>query len=119
MSTETRGRPRLHEDTEILQMALEAFARHGYDSMSLRSLNTELGLAHGTINQRFKSKEQLYFAAVDHAFATFIVEIERVQAQRPKPVTPFDELTEMVRAFLIAAAAVACLGADLEFGPWG
>ena len=87
MSTETRGRPRLREDHEILQAALEAFARHGYDAMSLRSLNTELGLAHGTINQRFKSKEQLYFAAVDHGFETFIAEIERVQAQRPKPVT--------------------------------
>jgi AcrR family transcriptional regulator len=110
MSTETRGRPRLREDHEILQAALEAFARHGYDAMSLRSLNTELGLAHGTINQRFKSKEQLYFAAVDHGFATFIAEIARVQAQRPTPATPLDELAEMIRAFLVAAAARPELG---------
>lgn len=110
MSTETRGRPRLREDHEILQAALQAFARHGYDAMSLRSLNTELGLAHGTINQRFKSKEQLYFAAVDHGFATFIAEIERVQAQRPRPTNGLDQLTEMVRAFLIAASARPELG---------
>lgn len=110
MSTETRGRPRLREDHEILQAALEAFARHGYDSMSLRSLNTELGLAHGTINQRFKSKEQLWFAAVDHGFETFIAEIGRVQAARPRPSTPLDELTEMIRAFLVAAAARPELG---------
>jgi AcrR family transcriptional regulator len=110
MSTETRGRPRIREDHEILQAALEAFARHGYDAMSLRSLNTELGLAHGTINQRFKSKEQLYFAAVDHGFATFIAEIARVQARRPSPATPLDELAEMIRAFLVAAAARPELG---------
>lgn len=110
MSTETRGRPRLREDHEILQAALGAFARHGYDAMSLRSLNAELGLAHGTINQRFKSKEQLYFAAVDHGFATFIAEIERVQAERPTPATALDQLTEMIRAFLIAAAARPELG---------
>ena len=33
----------MHSDGEILHAALRSFAAHGFDSMSLRSLNTELG----------------------------------------------------------------------------
>jgi transposase len=56
-TAETRGRPRLRDDDEILRAALHAFAEHGYDGMSLRTLNAEMGLSRGTINQRFGSKE--------------------------------------------------------------
>ena len=55
-TTETRGRPRIRQDDEILDAALRAFASQGYDAMSLRSLNAELGLSHGTISQRFGTK---------------------------------------------------------------
>ncbi len=75
--TETRGRPRIRQDAEILDAALKAFAAQGYDAMSLRALNAELGLSHGTISQRFGSKERLYFAAVDLGFATFVADIDQ------------------------------------------
>jgi AcrR family transcriptional regulator len=58
-AAETRGRPRIRDDDEILRAALHAFSEHGYDGMSLRTLNAEMGLSRGTINQRFGSKEQL------------------------------------------------------------
>src|SRR6201985_594191 len=67
-TAETRGRPRIRDDDEILRAALHAFAEHGYDGMSLRTLNSEMGLSRGTINQRFRSKEQLWYAAVDNEF---------------------------------------------------
>jgi hypothetical protein len=102
MTVETRGRPRIHADEEILTVALRAFAAQGYDAMSLRSLNSELGLAHGTINQRFGSKERLYFAAVDHGFATFLAEINQQRAARLKPTSDLDDLAELIRAFLLA-----------------
>ncbi len=107
---EPRGRPRIRQDEEILVAALRAFAAHGYDSMSLRSLNTELGLSHGTINQRFRSKKQLYFAAIDHGFATFLAEIAQERAQRPAGRNELDELRESIRAFLVAAARRPELG---------
>ena len=75
--TETRGRPRIRQDAEILDAALKAFAAQGYDAMSLRALNADLGLSHGTISQRFGSKERLYFAAVDLGFATFVEDIDQ------------------------------------------
>ena len=71
-SAETRGRPRLRRDDEILDAALLAFASHGYAGMSLRKLNSELGLSHGTISHRYGSKERLYYAAVDHGFVQSI-----------------------------------------------
>jgi AcrR family transcriptional regulator len=43
--------------------------------MSLRALNAEMGLSRGTINQRFSSKEQLWYAAVDHGFHRLIADI--------------------------------------------
>jgi AcrR family transcriptional regulator len=91
---EPRGRPRIRQDEEILGAALRAFAAHGFESMSLRSLNTELGLSHGTINQRFRSKKRLYYAAIDHGFATFLAEIAAERAQRPAARTEHDELQE-------------------------
>ena len=57
MATHTvrRGRPKIHEDDAILEAALREFAVKGYEGTSLRSLNNELGLNHGTINIPFGS----------------------------------------------------------------
>lgn len=112
---EPRGRPRMHSDDEILDAALRAFAAHGFDGMSVRSLNTELGLSHGSVNQRFRSKEQLYYAAIDHGFATFLADIAAERAARSTSTDndehdDLEELRELIRAFLMAAARRPELG---------
>ena len=103
-NVQTRGRPRLRRDEDILRAALHAFADHGYEGMSLRALNAELGLSRGTINQRFASKEQLWYAAVDYGFQQLLVDVAaELQRQRD----PRDDLTllrENIRAFLIASS---------------
>ena len=50
---------------EILEKALTMFATVGYDGMSLRTLNRELGVSHNLIYQRFGTNEELWRAAVD------------------------------------------------------
>jgi len=103
---ETRGRPRIRQDDEILTAALEAFAAQGYDAMSLRSLNAQLGLSHGTISQRFGTKERLYFAAIDAGFATFLTDIEerrRETLAASDDPDDLDDLRATIRAFLGAA----------------
>ncbi len=50
---------------EILGAALRAFATHGYEGVSVRTLNRELGVSHSLINGRFGSKEDLWYATVD------------------------------------------------------
>jgi AcrR family transcriptional regulator len=66
------GRPRTEDAPasldDILGAALRAFATHGYDGVSLRTLNRELGVSHSLLNARFGSKEAPWYAIVDWAF---------------------------------------------------
>ena len=100
---ENRGRPRIRQDDEILHAALQAFAAQGYDAMSLRSLNAQLGLSHGTISQRFGTKERLYFAAVDLGSASFLADIEQRRRVALDAVDDPDDLADLratIRSFL-------------------
>jgi AcrR family transcriptional regulator len=111
--SETRGRPRIRQDDEILVAALHAFAAQGYDAMSLRSLNTQLGLSHGTISQRFGTKERLYFASVDLGFTAFLADIEERRQVALAGVEPGDDLADLritIRAILGAALVRPDLG---------
>ncbi len=102
----TQGRPRIHQDDEILIVALRAFATHGYDATTLRSLNAQLGLSHGTVNQRFGTKERLYFAAIDLGFATFVEDFDHRRRHLLADIDPYDDLADLratIRAFLGAA----------------
>lgn len=99
-----RGRPKIHEDDAILEAALREFAVKGYEGTSLRALNSELGLSHGTINMRFGSKDQLYLEAVDHGFTALLAETKQLIAAAPLPDDPLEELRVRFRAFLLASA---------------
>ena len=55
-------------DAEVLDAALDAFAEEGFAGTSVRSLARSVGVHHNHIPQRFGSKEQLWYAAVDHGF---------------------------------------------------
>jgi AcrR family transcriptional regulator len=100
---ETRGRPRLRSDAEIMAAALAAFAEHGYETMSLRTLNAELGLSSGTINQRFGSKEQLWYAAVDNGFRALLDDINAELQRSPPAADDAAQLRASIRAFLMAS----------------
>ena len=103
---ETRGRPRIRQDDEILVAALQSFAAQGYEAMSLRSLNARLGLSHGTISQRFGTKERLYFAAIDLGFTQFVEDIDRRRQHLLAAIDPADDLADLratIRAFLGAS----------------
>ncbi|MGA2836612.1 MAG: TetR/AcrR family transcriptional regulator [Acidimicrobiales bacterium] len=101
-----RGRPRIRQDAEILDAALKAFASQGYEAMSLRSLNAGLGLSHGTISQRFGTKERLYLAAVDRGFAVLMEDIDSRRRHFLDVIDPADDLADLratIRSFLGAA----------------
>ncbi|BAX93870.1 TetR/AcrR family transcriptional regulator [Mycobacterium shigaense] len=61
-------RPRTIDDGELLDMLLSAFADLGYEGTSVRALCRHLGVSHSMIHHRYQSKEQAWYAAVDHAF---------------------------------------------------
>ncbi len=89
-------------DEAILDAALDAFAEAGFEAMSLRSLSRRLGLAHGAINQRYGSKDDLFRAAVRHGFGELVAEIDATEPadERSGPTRRRDS----IRAFLVASA---------------
>src|ERR1700744_4858019 len=50
----------------ILEAALEAFALRGYDGVSVRELNRQIGVSHNLVHHYFGSKDALWRAAIDH-----------------------------------------------------
>jgi TetR/AcrR family transcriptional regulator len=97
-----RGRPKADEAPaaldEILGAALRAFATHGYDGVSVRTLNRELGVSHNLIHQRFGSKQGLWYAAVDQAFSQQITQL--ATAFDPTLTDPLDQLNHAIRRFV-------------------
>lgn len=53
----------------ILERAFAAFARHGYDGVTLRQLAAECGVSDSLLSHHFGSKQQLWQEAADNEFA--------------------------------------------------
>nr|WP_051574934.1 TetR/AcrR family transcriptional regulator [Mycobacterium sp. URHB0044] len=100
------GRPRAEESPasldEIFQVSLRAFATLGYDGVSLRTLNRELGGSHNLLNGRFGSKEALWYATVDWAFAPLAQRV--ASAFDPTLTDPLEQVRIFIRVFLLYSA---------------
>jgi TetR/AcrR family transcriptional regulator len=96
------GRPRTEDSPvaleDMLDAAFKAFARYGYDGMSVRTLNRELGVSHNLIYQRSGSKEDLWRAAVDHAMGRLLLTLPT--AFDPTLSDPLAQLNHAIRRFL-------------------
>ncbi|MEA2208976.1 MAG: hypothetical protein QOF54_1453 [Solirubrobacteraceae bacterium] len=96
------GRPRAQDAPvtveQILDAAFRAFATYGYDGVTVRTLNRELGVSHNLIHQRFGSKQGLWYAAVDRAFRQQITQL--ATAFDPTLADPLDQLNHAIRRFV-------------------
>jgi AcrR family transcriptional regulator len=101
-----RGRPRSDESPasseDVFAAALTAFATHGYDGVSLRTLNRQLGVSHNFIAARFGSKETLWYATVDWAYAPLANKL--ASAFDPTVSDPLEQLRLVIRMFLVHSA---------------
>ena len=100
-----RGRPKASESVpleEILGRALTMFATVGYDGMSLRTLNRELGVSHNLIYQRFGTKQELWRAAVDFGFGRLMRHMQGLFD--PTLTDPLEQLRVAAHRFLIYSA---------------
>jgi AcrR family transcriptional regulator len=98
----SKGRPKAADSPvaleQILDAAFQAFARYGYDGVSIRTLNRELGVSHNLIHQRFGTKEALWHAAVDHAFGNLVIDLATTFDVTVSD--PLDQLNNAIRRFL-------------------
>jgi AcrR family transcriptional regulator len=76
-TVERRGRPRkraeqqrsLETRSAILDAAIAEFAERGFEGASIRAIAERLGLQHPLITYHYRSKDILWRAAAEHAFA--------------------------------------------------
>lgn len=66
--------------------AAEAFAVQGYDGVSLRTVNDQLGVSRNLLYQRFGSKANLWRAVVDWAFGPLLAHLENADDESDEPV---------------------------------
>lgn len=59
----------LETKVSILEAAIAEFARHGFGGASIRAIADRLGLQHPLITYHYRSKDILWRAAAEHAFA--------------------------------------------------
>src|ERR1700741_4557057 len=100
-----RGRPKASDAVpieEILDKALIMFATVGYDGMSLRTLNRELGVSHNLIYQRFGTKEELWRAAVNYGFGRLMRHMQGLFD--PTLTDPLEQLRVAAHRFLVYSA---------------
>lgn len=109
-----RGRPRAGEPAlsreAILRKAFEAFAREGYDGLSMRQLAAECGLSNSMLHHHFNTKLQLWFEVADSVFAPLFARQLAVLDGQYVPGDALQTLRAAVRAsFELAGEATEVL----------
>ncbi len=95
----------------ILKAALKAFARHGFDAVSLRTIADEAGVNHQLIGHHFGSKRDLWDAALDVRFEEF-QEFHRALNVSGDGADPLDQFRKCVRTiveFTLASPEIPCI----------
>ncbi len=100
----------MHEDKDLLASVVSAFARLGYEAVSMRGLSLSLGLSHSALGQRFGSKEELYRTAVDAEFKRFFEEVTRTRDAIPGALGDLGNLRTFMYSFLSTSARFPALG---------
>jgi len=89
----------------ILEAALDAFAKQGYDAMSIRELTRRLGVSHNLVHHYFRSKAELWRACIDLSFGTLAVEIAHALAPPADDAADvLARLRELFRLFITLTA---------------
>jgi TetR/AcrR family transcriptional regulator len=66
--------------------AIDAFSVHGYNGVSLRTVNDQLGVSRNLLYQRFGSKANLWRATVDWAFRPLLEHLEAADDESADPM---------------------------------
>ncbi len=80
------GRPREFDEGEVLEHALEAFWKKGYEATSLADLCDCTGLHKGSLYQTFGDKHQLFMQSLEHYAEQTFREVASVAFQSDSPL---------------------------------
>jgi AcrR family transcriptional regulator len=74
------ARPRTDIAPRILAAARDRFRQHGVDGASLRAIARDAGTSIGMIYYYFPTKDELFFAAFEEVYVTFLASLEQTLA---------------------------------------
>lgn len=106
--TRSRGRPRKSDAPalaieQLLEASADIFARDGYAGVSLRKLQTELGVSYTFFHHYFDSKEALWKAVVDQLAGATTAKVLQALTCIDDSHDEFDALQEAIRIYLRSA----------------
>src|SRR5262245_60704483 len=87
-SKESRGRK------ELMAIAIDCFARYGYQGTSIERIASAAGVTKGALYYHFRDKEELLFAAVQDRIAEFE---QRIVGTVSPTTDPAGALAEIAR----------------------
>jgi TetR/AcrR family transcriptional regulator, transcriptional repressor for nem operon len=87
------GRPREFDEARVLEAAMEAFWRKGYEATSLADLTRSTGLNKASLYRVFGDKHQLFKSALKNYSA---MEFRKVSAVLSETATPLENIRAVV-----------------------
>jgi len=82
---------------EILDAATAVFSKCGFAAADVQEIADKTGVGKGTIYRYFRSKEELFLAAVDHGMRNLKLAVDAAAASAKQPL---DRISEGVLAYL-------------------
>lgn len=95
MSEQTRGRPRSASLDEVASLALDLFARHGFEETTLDDVAAAVGVSRRTLLRYYPSKNDLVWGA----FSEHLARLRAMLAAAPADEPLMDVLRRGVLAF--------------------
>jgi len=81
----------------ILNAAIAEFAERGFEGASIRAIADRLGLQHPLITYHYRSKDILWRAAAEHAFAQIRIEWD-ISAREQSDLSPLARRCSAIRS---------------------
>jgi len=101
------GRPRMFDETDVLERAMDLFWSKGYAAVGLKELLEYMGISRQSLYDTFGSKRGLFIRAIEHYRATHL---SRALALLERDGSPVDNVKSVVGFFEALATDERCRG---------
>ncbi len=111
------GRPREFDEETVLEAAMDAFWRQGYEATSMTDLCAATGLHKGSLYQAFGDKHQLYMRSLRHYTEQLFKEVASSAYLFDSPLENLRALLHKVVASCVADQGCLAVNSLVELAP--
>jgi len=111
------GRPREFDEETVLEAAMDAFWRQGYEATSMTDLCAATGLHKGSLYQAFGDKHQLFLRSLKHYTEQSFKEVASSAYLSDSPMENLRSLVREVVARCVADQGCLAVNSLVELAP--